>query len=161
MPYNPYGNLGYLPNIQSGTSGYSGVSEVSSIDEVKAASVLYGVGLFMDRTNNLFYAKNSQGLIKAFEYKEIQIPSNNPQNFVSRAEFNELKEKYDELVRQHATEPTAATQPNVNADQQWQPATNDTVSTTATQYDTGASNTGVLQQGGTNEFDQGTGQPIA
>lgn len=105
MPYPYFGNLGYpqLQNTQPGTSGYSGISEVSSIDEVKAASVLYGVSIFMDRNGGHFYAKNSQGLIKAFKYEEIPIPSNDPQNFVSRAEFDQLKEMYNDLAsRQYA-----------------------------------------------------------
>lgn len=115
MPYPNFGNFGYSPNMQPGTSGYSGVSEVSSIDEVKAASVLYGTAVFFDRNGMFFYAKNSQGMIKAFKFEEMPIPSNDPQNFVSRAEFDQLKEMYNELAsRQYAT--AAATQPVAQSD---------------------------------------------
>lgn len=151
----PYG-FGYPQNIQPGTTGYSGVSEVSSIDEVRAASVPYGVAIFMLNTSdNIFYAKNSQGAIKAFKYEEIAIPSNDPQNFVSRAEFNELKEKYDELARQHATAATTSqpVQPAATA----QPVTD----VATAQYDTGASNAGVLQPSGSYEPNQATGGAVA
>lgn len=155
MPYSPYGGFGFPQNIQPGTTGYSGVSEASSIDEVRAASVPYGVSLFMMHDGNIFYAKNSQGVIKCFKYEELPIPSNDPQNFVSRAEFNDLKEKYNELIaRQYGAAATTA--------QPIQPTATQPVADVATaQYDTGASQAGALQPDSSNELDQTAGGAIA
>lgn len=151
MQYNQFGGFGYPQNIQPGTTGYSGISEASSIDEVKATSVPYGVSLFMMRDGNIFYAKNSQGIIKCFKYEELPMPSNDPQNFVSRAEFNELKEKYDELIARQYGAATTAAQPIQ------QTATQPVADVTTTQYDTGASQAGALQPDSSNEFDKTAG----
>lgn len=147
----PYG-FGYPSNIQSGTtSGYSGVTEVSSLDEVRAASVPFGVAIYMMNNGNMFYAKNTQGMIKAFKFEEIPIPSNDPQNFVTREEFDKLRSQYDQLIaQQHATATTTI-----------QPTAQSVTNVTTTQYDTRASNSGVLQQSSINEPNQGTSVTVA
>ena len=150
MPYNPFGNLGYPTNIQPGTNGFSGISEVSSIDEVKAASVPYGTAIFMANSSDMFYAKNSQGLIKAFKFQEIPIPSNDPQDFITRNEFETLRRQNEQLIEQNAALAAQLQQ------QQPQPYAN----VAATQYDPTASTGGVVQPNSANGMDQGTGEPI-
>lgn len=116
MPYNPYGGYPGFANIQSGTSDINGVPQVSSIEEVKAASVPYGVSIFFTKDNsNLFYAKNSNGLIKCFKYQEVPIPSNDPQNFVTKQEFDDLRTKYEQLAQQYATVQPATTATTVQS----------------------------------------------
>lgn len=152
MQFMPQYGLGYPNNIQSGTTGYSGISEVSSLDEVKAASVPFGVHIYMSNSSNTFYAKNTQGVIKAFKFEEMPMPSNNPENFVTREEFDDLRRQYEQLAQQHATSATAKPIP------QW---TGQPIANVATaQYDTTTSATGVMQQDSSNGMDQGTGEPI-
>lgn len=106
MAYTGYGYPG-MPNIQSGTSDITGVPWVSSIDEVRAAQIPFGYDrqIFFDHNNDIFYMKWSSGQIRAFSFSEIQLPSNNPMNFVSRQEFDDLRSKYEQLVQsiQHPT----------------------------------------------------------
>lgn len=135
MAYNPFGYPGYAQNIQSGTTDIQGVTWVSSIDEVKPATVPFGKQIFMDRNNDIFYVKDSMGSIKAFSFKEIPIPSNNPADFVTKNEFARLEEKIEQLIATTSAA-TATQQPQPNADY----AADATV-----QWDAGASQTTVLQ----------------
>lgn len=145
MPYNPYGYPGYATNIQSGTNDINGVPQVSSIEEVKAATVPYGVSIFFTKgDSNIFYAKNHQGTIKAFKYEEIPIPSNDPQNFVTKAEFDQLRSQYEQLAQQYAAQQSAATQPRPVVYNEGDPEL---------PGNTGASEATVLQSGGSDGFD--------
>lgn len=150
MPYNqPYGYPGYAMNIPSGTADtINGVPQVSSIDEVRAASVPYGVTIFMT-DHDVFYAKNSQGLIKAFKFEEVPIPSNDPQNFVTREEFDNLRRQYEQLTQQYAT----ATATPIAA----QPIAN----TATTQYDSTAGTAGIVQPNSQNGMDTTASEPIS
>lgn len=122
MAYSPYGIPGYSVNTYSpGTAGtnINGVPQVSSIDEVRAATVPYGsVTMFLNSNENILYAKNSQGLIKAYKYEEIPLPSNEPQAFVTREEFNKMNDmlrRIDErLASSDATSATQQPQPTVD-----------------------------------------------
>ena len=105
MPYNNY--QGYPAySGQSGTSDLQGVRWVASFDEVKAASVPFGRSLFMETGQDIFYIKDSNGSIKRFAFKETDLPV--PENFVTRKEFDDLKEKYEQLVIQSTAATTAA-----------------------------------------------------
>ena len=141
MPYNPYGNPGYsAPYIPSGTADIAGVTWVSSIQEVQSAIVPYGKQLYMQRDQDIFYVKDHTGALKAFKFQEIPLPSNDPSNYVTKQEFDELKAKYEQLIQQQQSntystnwsEPVAI---SATAEElQWQPT---------------GSSAGVLQQGGT------------
>ncbi len=152
MNYNFYGFPG-MPmanNIQSGTSDIQGVPGVSSINEVYSASVPYGKQIFMDRNQYVFYLKDYTGNIKAFSFKEIPVPGVGPnmENYVTREEFDNLRNKYEQLINTDANATTNTTaQPN--AQQSTQPVAN----YATTQYDSTASTTGVLQSGSTDGID--------
>lgn len=114
MPYTGYGYPG-SPNISSGTTDITGVPWVSSVDEVRSAQIPFGYNrqIFFDYNSNMFYMKWSSGQIRAFSFEEVQLPSTNPANFVSRSEFNDLRSKYEQLVQSinNTADPVSAGQP--------------------------------------------------
>lgn len=142
MQYNSYGSPGYPASyIPSGTADISGVTWVSSFQEVQSSIVPYGKQLYMQRDQDIFYVKDHTGTTKAFKFEEIPLPSNDPSNYVTKKEFEELRQKYEQLVQQQSA--TTAIQPEpvaINA------------GTEELQWNTGASSTGVLQQGGSDGF---------
>lgn len=138
MTYNAYGNPSFttLPYQPSGTAGIAGVTWVSSLQEAQSAIVSFGKQLFMLRDQNIFYVKDSTGALKAFKFEEIPLPSNDPSNYVTKAEFNELRQKYEQLVQQQQFKPTLQLESYAtNAD------------APELQHDAGASSTAILQQG--------------
>lgn len=145
MPYNPYGTPGFpAPYISSGTNDIAGITWVSSLQEVQSAIVPYGKQLFMHRSEKQFFIKDHTGVMKAFKFEEMPLPSNDPANFVTKAEFEELRQKYESLVQQQTNTYTT----------NW----NEPVATNATteelQWNTGTSTAGVLQQSGTDGINQ-------
>lgn len=148
MPYNPYSYPGYPHNIQSGTSDITGVSWVSTIDEVKSSHIPFGKQIFMDKNSNLFYVKDYTGSIKAFKFEECELPSTNPENFVTKAEFDQLKEKYEHLVATYSA-PAAIQPAQPNADLS---------ANAAVQWNPGASQAAVLQSDCINGNDPITAQ---
>lgn len=142
MPYNSYGNPSFtaLPYIPSGTADIAGVTWVSSFNEVQAALVPYGKQLFMQRDQNIFYVKDHTGALKAFKFEDIPLPSNDPSNYVTKAEFDELKAKYEQLIQQQQSNTYAANWSEPVA-----------VGSTAEelQRQSTASSGGILQQGST------------
>ena len=154
MAYNPYyqGNPTYIP---SGTTDINGVPQVSSVDEVKAATVPYGVSVFFVRgDSDLFYAKNSLGEIKCFKYQEIPIPSNDPENFVTRAEFDALRKQYEQLSQQHAAiqQPVVIQPVQPNGDHEGHAVVSG---------DPGAGQGAILQSSGEDGFNPIAAQPSA
>ena len=139
MPYNPY-SPSYPYNIQSGTTDLQGVTWVNSLIEVEATRVPYGKQIFMDRNNPYFYVKDYTGVIKCFKFEEVPLPSQNPDNYVTKEEFDQLRMQYEQLVS--TVSATTATQPAEPA----QPYV-DHAADVAVPGDTGASQAGVLQQG--------------
>lgn len=108
-----YAGFPAYPNTyQSGTNDITGVCWVSGVDEVRATSVPFGRQLFMNNAQDIFYIKGSNGAIKAFKFEEIQLPT--PENLVTRAEFDELRSKYEQLVQ--STQRSQQQQPQSYAD---------------------------------------------
>ena len=154
MPYNPYGNPGYpAPYIPSGTADIAGVTWVSSFDEARNAIVPYGKQLFMHSDDKQFYVKDRSGAIKAFKFEEIPLPSNDPSNFVTKQEFEELRRQYESLVQQQSGTITAS--PNIS-----EPIAINATDATI-QGNTGASQAGVLQQNsGNGAYEVPIEQPV-
>lgn len=162
MAYNQSILPGYVPNIQSSANDIQGVPWVSSIDEVKSASVFNGVRLFMDNSDKVFYSKNMNGEIRAFKFEEIPIPSNNPANFVTKQEFEELKAKYDQLLQMQGAMTNAESVVQQQAATIEQPAQSnaDNAGYEVVPGFTGTSQAGVLQPSGTDGSDAITTQPV-
>ena len=140
MPYPSYGNPGFttLPYIPSGTADIAGVTWVSGLQEVQSAIVPYGKQLYMQRDQDIFYVKDHTGSLKAFRFQEIPLPSNDPSNYVTKQEFDELKAKYEQLIQQQPSSSSFQSEPVAIS-----------ATDTELQWNTGASTAGVLQQGST------------
>lgn len=150
---NQFSNPSYMPfgtpaNIQSGTNdNIQGVRWVANIEEVRASSVPYGYrSLFLDNNNPIMYLKDYNGNVRQFSIKEIEQPK--PENFVTKQELEEVKRSYESIIDEfRATIAQYTAQP--------------TTDVTAAQYNTGASNTGVLQPSSSNEPNQTTSGTVA
>lgn len=154
MAYNPYASPGYPANyIPSGTADIAGVTWVSSYQEALSAIVPYGKQLFMERNQNVFYVKDNTGAIKAFKFEEMPMPSNDPSNFVTKKEFDELKAKYEQLIQQQPVQTSGYI------------TTIESASTDGTtqelQWESTAGTAGVLQQSGTDGINGVTAQQPA
>ncbi len=101
MQYNGFGYQAYS-NMSSTQDDISGVRLVSSIDEVRAASV-FGRQLFMHRDEDMFYVKDQNGSIRCFSFEEVQSPPAG--DYVTRKEFDELRSRYEQLIRSAAATP--------------------------------------------------------
>lgn len=147
MAYNPYSYPGYTQNISSGTTDLMSVPWVSSIQEVESTRVPYGKQLFMDRNHDYFYVKDYTGLIKCYRFEEAPPPSTytiqDTNNFVTKQEFDELRQKYEQLIA--ASTDTTATQPTQSNEYSQTNA--------AVQWNTGASQATVLQSNSTDGAD--------
>ena len=154
MPYPTYGNPSFtaLPYIPSGTADIAGVTWVSGFDEARNAIVPYGKQLFMHRNEQQFYVKDHSGAIKAFKFQEIPLPSNDPSNFVTKQEFEELRQKYESLVQQQ--------QQNTYATGWNEPVANNATDATVQGF-TGTGEAGVLQQDSFNGTDGITVEQLA
>lgn len=103
MAYNPFGYPASNQYIPSGTSDITGVRWVASIDEVNAASIPWGSQIFMDQNRDVFYIKSQSGQIRSFSFEEIEPPK--PETYVTRSEYEDLRSKYEQLVRELDSEP--------------------------------------------------------
>lgn len=123
-PYNPYINPYYQSPVipqqqqipQPAQPAQQGQGLIWVSGEIGAKSYLMAPGstvMLMDSESSKFYIKStdSAGMpsIKTYEYKECiynapqAISSNENQindNFITRAEFDDLRAKYDELEKQ-------------------------------------------------------------
>ncbi len=141
--YMPFG----APDTQSGTNDLQGVRWVAGMEEVKAASVPFGRSIFMERNNDIFYVKDTNGNIRSFKYKEIPQPT--PENFVTRQEFDDLRNKYEQLIQSNTatTQPTTQ-QPVIQQPTPQQPITVQPAgSDENVQWDTGTGEATVLSNG--------------
>ena len=128
--------------FQSGTNDILGVRRVSNPEEVKTTLVPYGRQLFMDVGRDIFYVKDSSGEIRCFAFKPIPMPE--PESFVTQSQFEELKQKYEQLVRSISTNAPAESSVPAEATATAQPVA---ISATV-EPDTGASQAGVYQSAG-------------
>lgn len=157
MAYNqPYGYPMMAPNIQSGTNDINGVNRVSSFQEVIASTVPYGRALFMHNNEQVFWVKDTNGSIRAFKFEEVNLEGDT----VSRKEFDDLKEKYEQLIQQFSANAAPAVEQQSNATQ-WQqpveyPAGNEVV-----QGNAGASQAAVYGSSASDGNEQSAGQPVA
>lgn len=126
-----------MNSYKSGTNDIQGVHWVSSIDEARYASVPFGRAMFMNSNVQEFYIKEAMsGSIRVFKFEEVEIPK--PEDFVTKAEFEDLRRKYEQLVQQQQPTATAtATESNV-----------DTASNAIIQGDSSASQGAILQTNG-------------
>lgn len=140
MPYPNFSYPGYPSTIPSGTADTLGISWVTSLDEVRGHNVPFGQHIFMDRNSDIFYAKNPQGEIKAFKFQETPLPGTmQPGDYVTKQEFEDLRNKYEQLIQQQSVATTTAVSEPIIVN-----ATDATVP-----GNTGTSEAGVLQQSGT------------
>lgn len=102
------------PTMQTNVSDIQGIRWVSSIEEVRAASVPWGRAIFMDNTQDVFYIKSSNGSVSAYKFEAIQMPA--PENFVTRQEFDDLKDKYEQLIKS-ASQQSAESNVALSADE--------------------------------------------
>lgn len=104
QPYNP------MPMQPMQQSGIIGVTEVDGMQGAQAAQVPFGnTALLMDSQQPYFYVKqvDNQGIatIKQFKFEEYNpMQEQLDSNYVTRAEFDDLKEKYESLSQQSAAQ---------------------------------------------------------
>lgn len=79
---------------------------VNNFDEAKAYPVMYNNSeLLMDNNQDVFYVKSVDGLgkvtIKTYRFEQIENEKPmTPEDFVTKAQFNELSSKLDTIIRE-------------------------------------------------------------
>lgn len=96
--YQPYPIYQPMPQSQ----GIAGVRFVNGIDEAKSVAIPYGTkALFMDMNEDAFYIKETDatGASTVDMYTFVKVEPEH-EDYVTRAEFEELKQKYESVVQQ-------------------------------------------------------------
>lgn len=96
--YQPYPVYQPMPQSQ----GIAGVRFVNGIDEAKAVAIPYGTkALFMDMNEDAFYIKETDatGASTVDMYTFVKVEPEH-EEYVTRAEFEELKRRYESVVQQ-------------------------------------------------------------
>lgn len=79
---------------------------VNNFEEAKAYPVMYNNSeLLMDNNQDVFYVKSVDGLgkvtIKTYRFEQIENEKPmTPEDFVTKAQFNELSSKLDTIIRE-------------------------------------------------------------
>ena len=111
--YQPYPV--YQPSPQQ--QGIAGVRFVNGIGEARSVAIPYGSkALFMDAGEDVFYVKETDmtgaSTVDMYRFEKVEPRD----GYVTRAEFEELKEAYESAIRQGAGQPAAQRQPDGAAD---------------------------------------------
>lgn len=98
--YQPYPVYQPAPQAQ----GIAGVRFVSGEEEARSVAIPYGTrALFMDANEDAFYIKETDGAgastVEEYEFRKVEPKR---EEYVTRAEFDELKEAYESALRQSA-----------------------------------------------------------
>lgn len=146
--YQPYPVYQPMPQSQ----GIVGVRFVNGMDEAKSVAIPYGTkALFMDMNEDAFYIKETDATgastVDMYTFTKVE-PEH--EDYVTRAEFEELKQRYESVVQQgQVQQRPAQQQPAVTVDaahQNYRSGTSQVAS--ATTYSGAWDNTGGMGANG-------------
>lgn len=83
----------------------SGIRFVNNIQEVNNCWLVPGTqAIFMDRNKDRFYLKetdfNGFSITTEYEFKKVEYPQEESNNYITKEEFEQWKEKYESIIQQ-------------------------------------------------------------